>query len=51
MARHYFNKRIVDINGRGNVNKYSAKRIFWGSGTNKRLFNSNIYGYIINVDV
>jgi len=50
MARHYFNKHIVDIDGRGNVNKYNAERIFWSRGTDKCIFNNNIYGNIVIVD-
>ena len=38
---------IVDINDRGNVNKYNAKRIFWRCRTDKCIFNNNIYRNIV----
>jgi len=50
MAWHYFNMHIVGINGRGNANKYSAKRIFWRCGTDKCIFNNNIYRDIVIMD-
>jgi len=50
MAWYYFNKYIVDINGRDYVNKHNAKSIFWRCGTHKCIFNSNIYGNIVIMD-
>ena len=50
MDWRYFNKRIIDINGGGNVNKHNAKRIFRCSGTDKYIRNNNIHGNTVTVD-